>query len=62
MKDMKVRAEKLLMEAAECEMIAKLSADERKRALFEHLASQYREMSEYTQKAILNRGPDDSSA
>ena len=46
MQDLKARFEKLTTDAADCEMIANLAADHRKRAAFSRLASQYRKMAE----------------
>ena len=55
-KDIEARIEKLLVEAAECDLIANLSDDKKKQALFTHLASQYRDMVGHLQSAIANDG------
>jgi hypothetical protein len=46
MQDLEQRFEKLLADAADCEVIANLAADQRKRAAFARLASQYKAMAE----------------
>lgn len=45
MKDMRERLEDLLVDAAECDLIANLTIDKDKRALFRSLADQYRTMA-----------------
>lgn len=56
MKDLQPRAEKLLQEAAECDLIAGLAMDVKKRELFERLARDYREMAKDVQKIMAIRG------
>lgn len=56
MKDFKNHLERLAVEAAECEIIAKLATDPSKRDTFERLARQYRSMLEDLQ-ADLNKRP-----
>jgi hypothetical protein len=55
MHDFKARHEKLLKEAAECDLIANLTTDVEKRALFEKLARDYREMAKDIEKIIASR-------
>jgi hypothetical protein len=45
MQDMQVKLEKLLMEAEDCALIAKLASDKRKRKLFERLAADLRQLA-----------------
>ena len=62
MKDFRARIEKLLTEAAECDLIARLTTDISKRELFERLACDYREMAQDVEKiaAIREQGqPED---
>jgi hypothetical protein len=56
MKDFQARFEKLLSEAAECDVIAGLAMDVKKRELFERLARDYREMARDVEKIIAIRG------
>jgi hypothetical protein len=61
MQDLKARIKKLLMGAEECDLIAKrATTDVQKRALFEKLARDYREMAEDIGKiiAIRENGPN----
>lgn len=44
--DIRARIEKLLADAADCDLIANLATDERKRINFQRLASQYRALAE----------------
>lgn len=46
MHDLQARLEKLIADAADCEIIGNLAADVAKRATFRRLAEQYREMAE----------------
>jgi hypothetical protein len=55
MQDFKARQEKLLKEAAECDLVANLTTDVEKRALFEKLARDYREMAGDIEKIIAIR-------
>ena len=62
MKDLQARVEKLLKGAKECDLIAKrATADIQKRALFEKLARDYREMAQDVQAIIAIRGTDEIS-
>jgi SepF-like predicted cell division protein (DUF552 family) len=45
MKDLKAELEKLLTNAEDCELIARLAADKRKRETFSRIANQLREMA-----------------
>ena len=54
MKEMKVQLEKLLIEASECALIAKLATDKAKRELFAKLAEHYGVLAAEVQKAIEN--------
>jgi hypothetical protein len=45
MHDLKTQLEKLLADAADCELIGNLAADVSKRAAFKRLGEQYREMA-----------------
>jgi hypothetical protein len=56
MQDFKERAEKLLREAYDCEIVANRATDVQKRALFEKLARDYREMAADIEKIIAIRG------
>jgi hypothetical protein len=56
MVDLKARVEKLLTEAAECDLIAGLATDVQKRELFERLARDYRAMAADIEKIIAIRG------
>jgi hypothetical protein len=56
MQDFKARVEKLLTEAGECDVIAGLAMDVQKRALFEKLALDYREMARELEKIMAIRG------
>ena len=56
MKDLQARIEKLLTEAAECDLIAGLATDVKKRELFERLARDYREMAKDVKKILDIRG------
>lgn len=54
MKDMQVQLERLLTEASECALIAKLATDNVKRELFAKLAEHYNALAAEVQKAIEN--------
>ena len=58
MQDFIARFEALLMEAAECDIIARLAADGEKRAFFEKLACDYRKMAQVIQEAAFQRRSD----
>lgn len=62
MKDFQARVDKLLIGAKECDLIAKrATGDVQKRALFEKLARDYREMAQDLQAIIAIRGTDEIS-
>ncbi len=52
MKDVKARIEKLLVDAVDCEIIAKLATNNTKRESFERLAEAYRKMAAELQRLI----------
>lgn len=54
MKDMQVQLERLLTEASECALIAKLATDNAKRELFAKLAEHYNALAAEVQRAIEN--------
>jgi uncharacterized protein YdcH (DUF465 family) len=54
MKDMLAHLEKLRKETAECEIIAKLALDDRKRELFARLADHYRELADEIDRMVRN--------
>jgi hypothetical protein len=56
MQDFKARLEKLLSEADDCDLIARLATDIQKRELFERLARDYRAMAKDIEKIIAIRG------
>jgi len=55
MKDIKPRLEKLIADAAECDLIGTLAADPEKREAFRRLAQQYRTMADELQAVAKNR-------
>ncbi|MGH6681441.1 MAG: hypothetical protein ACREDL_21485 [Bradyrhizobium sp.] len=56
MQDMKAHLEKLQVQMAECEMIAKLATDTAKRELFARLAEHYKALAAEVERAIAARG------
>jgi hypothetical protein len=44
--DLQTRYEKVLSDAAECDLIGRLAVDEEKRVMFRDLGEQYRRMAE----------------
>jgi replication initiation and membrane attachment protein DnaB len=52
MQDMKAHLEKLQVQMAECEMIARLATDNAKRELFSRLAEHYKVLSAEIERAI----------
>ncbi len=58
MRDMQVHLEKLRTEAAECEMIARLTTDKAKRELFTKLAQHYRVLASEVERAIKENEAD----
>jgi hypothetical protein len=55
MEDLSARLEKLLTEAADCELIGKLATDPHKRALFQKLATDLRSMARDVEAVIVGR-------
>ena len=55
MQDLKARYEKVLADAAECDLIGSLAADEEKRQMFRSLGEQYRRMAEALKQEISRR-------
>lgn len=52
MKDLHAHLEKLRMEAADCEMIARLATDKIKQQLFIKLAEHYRVLASEVERAV----------
>lgn len=52
MQDMKAHLEKLQVQMAECEMIARLATDKAKRELFARLAEHYKSLAVEVARAI----------
>ena len=52
MKDLQAHLEKLRMEIAECEMIARLATDKVKQQLFIKLAEHYRVLASEVERAV----------
>ena len=55
MQDLKARLEKLMADAAECELICNLATDTAKRATFRRLAEQFRSMADEIKAEIARR-------
>ena len=55
MHDLKAQLEKLVADAAECEIIANLATDKDKREAFRSLAVQYRKMADAIREVISSR-------
>ena len=55
MEDLKAKLEKLIADAAECELIANLASEDDKRKVFRSLAAQYRAMAEAIRTVIAER-------
>lgn len=55
MQDLKQRYEKVIADAAECELIRSLAADPEKRKMFGDLAQQYRRMADALRQEIERR-------
>jgi hypothetical protein len=53
--DLKHRYEKVLTDAAECDMVGNLASDQTKRQMFPALAEQYRRMAEALRQEIERR-------
>jgi hypothetical protein len=56
MEDLKAKLEKLVADAAECDLIASLATEKDKREVFTSLAKQYRSMADAIRSTIANRG------
>lgn len=50
--DIRARIEKLLADAADCEIVSNLAVDVRKRAQFRRLADQYKAMAAHLQAQL----------
>jgi hypothetical protein len=55
MQDLRAKLEKLLMEAEDCALIAKVAPNQRKRELFERLAADLRELARDIERVIAAR-------
>jgi hypothetical protein len=55
MNDLKTRLEKLIADAAECDLIASLAAEADKRKAFRDLAEQYRRMADAIRQVLTAR-------
>jgi hypothetical protein len=55
MNDLRARYEKVLADAAECELIRSLASDPEKRKMFDDLARQYRRMADALKQEIDRR-------
>jgi hypothetical protein len=55
MQDLKDRLEKMMADAADCELIGSLATDAAKRAMFRRLAEQFRAMAEELKAGIARR-------
>ena len=60
MQDLIAKREKMLIEAAECEIIANLATDPGKRSTFEHLAKRLRDLARDIEAAIATSRPKDA--
>ena len=56
MQDLKARHDKLIADAAECDLIRRLAVDPEKRNMFGDLAAQYRRMADALRQEIVRRG------
>jgi hypothetical protein len=57
--DLKARVEKLIADAADCDLIASLAADVKKRATFRRLAEQFRTMAADLRRDLAIRETDE---
>jgi hypothetical protein len=55
---LRVKLEKLLVEAEDCELISRLAINARKRELFKKLATDLRSMARDIEARIAGRAPD----
>lgn len=62
MKDLLERRDKLLADAADCDLISRLAADQAKRAMFRRLAEQCRQMADELKAEIARRETDNGSS
>jgi len=60
MEDMRKHLEKMLVQAAECDLIRDLASDPKKRELFDRLARHHRELARQIELAIISRSAADS--
>jgi hypothetical protein len=58
MQDLREKREKLLTEAEDCELIARLATDNKKRELFAQLAIDLRSMARDIEAVIAGRTPE----
>jgi hypothetical protein len=61
MQDLRAKREKLLMEAAECELIANLAGDPAKRSTFRHLAKRLKELARDIEAVIAAKTSKDAA-
>jgi len=61
MQDLKAKREKLLAEAAECELIANLATDPGKRSTFHHLAKRLKDLAHDLETEIAKREARDAA-
>ena len=61
MQDLAAKREKLIQEAAECELIANLATDPAKRSTFQHLAKRLDDLAHDLEAEIANRGGKDAA-
>jgi len=61
MQDLQVKLEKLLLEAEDCELIARLATDIKKRVFFAKLAVQLRGLAHDVDEAIRLRNAKDAA-
>jgi hypothetical protein len=55
---LRIKLEKLLIEAQDCDLIGKLASDARKRELFKKLANDLRSMARDIEAMIAGRAPE----
>ena len=62
MKDLRLHLEKLLVQAAECELIRDLATDPKKRELFARIAQHHRTLAVQVQRAISTTEGNDTKS
>jgi hypothetical protein len=62
MQDLQAKLERLLLEAEDCELIAKLASDLKKRTFFAKLSAQLKGMARDVEAAIAERSKANSDA